>query len=264
METTIQDICEFLESVAPLRLAEDWDNVGLLVGDRRRTVQRVMTCLTATRDSVAEAVERRADLIVTHHPLPFQPLQRITTDSLAGEMLLRLAEHRIGVYSPHTAFDTAQAGINQCLAEGLGLVDIAPLVPGAESRCEPGAGRWGALSAPETLSAFTRRVKEFLSVPGLHMLGDPHRTVRRVAVACGSAGHFWEAARRAGCELLITGEMRFHKCLEAQASDLALLLPGHFASERFAVERLGQLLGAQFAPLEVWASQRERDPLVWV
>jgi dinuclear metal center YbgI/SA1388 family protein len=264
MSITIQGICDFLDSVAPARLAEEWDNVGLLVGDRERPVERVMTCLTTTPGTVGEAIEGRADLIVTHHPLPFQPLKRITTDSLPGRMLLRLAEQRIGVYSPHTAFDSASAGINQRLAEGLELTEIVPLVRWVDDPLQLGAGRRGVLRAPRRLAQVAERVKEFLGVPGLHMVGHPASEMRSIAVACGSAGHLLEAAREAGCDLLVTGEMRFHKCLEAQASDLAVLLPGHFASERFAVELLANMLRQQFAPLEVWASQHETDPLVWV
>ena len=124
---TIQHFCQFLESFAPRRLSEDWDNVGLLVGDRNRSASTVMTCLTVTPESVEEAVQQSADLIVTHHPLPFRPLKRITADNVTGQMLLTLMENQIAVYSPHTSFDSANQGINQRLAEGLGIVDAKPL-----------------------------------------------------------------------------------------------------------------------------------------
>jgi dinuclear metal center YbgI/SA1388 family protein len=179
-------------------------------------------------------------------------------------MLLELARHRIGVYSSHTAFDSAQSGINQRLAEGLGLADIVPLIPFADDLVPLGAGRRGVFPDPETLARVAERVKRLLSVRGLHMAGDASREIRSVAVACGSAGHFLEAASRAGCDLLVTGETTFHRCLEAKASNVALLLPGHFASERFAVETLAEMLHKEFAALEAWASQHEHDPVVWV
>jgi putative NIF3 family GTP cyclohydrolase 1 type 2 len=114
------------------------------------------------------------------------------------------------------------------------------------------------------LAQVAERVKQFLSVRGLQMAGDATREIRTVAVACGSAGHFLEAASQAGCDLLVTGETTFHRCLEAKASNVALLLPGHFASERFAVEMLAEMLREEFAELEVWPSQHEHDPVVWV
>src|SRR5918996_3072879 len=112
---TLADLCDFLDAFPPPRLAADWDNVGLLVGDRLQTVSRVMTCLTVTPAVAAEAIRERVDLVVTHHPLPFQPLKRLTTDDPTGRLLLDLIRAGIAIHSPHTAFDSAAAGINQQL-----------------------------------------------------------------------------------------------------------------------------------------------------
>jgi dinuclear metal center YbgI/SA1388 family protein len=262
---TLEQIVAALDQYAPRRLAEEWDNVGLLVGDRKKPAAKVMTCLTVTPASAAEAVERGADLIVTHHPLPFRPLRRLTTDSPEGRMLLELIAAGVAVYSAHTAFDSAADGINQKLAAGLGLTDIAPLLPDEASTPERpvGGGRYGRPAEPTTLGAFAERVKTFLHIDGLHRVGDPDQAVTRVAVACGSGGEFLAAALRAGCDCLVTGEARFHACLEAESHRLGLLLPGHYASERFAMEHWAAWLGEQFPDLEVWPSRRESDPLCW-
>ena len=260
--TMLQAICEALDEFAPRRLAEEWDNVGLLVGDPQAGVQRVMTCLTVTPASAAEAVADGADLIVTHHPLPFRALKRLTTDNTPGRLLLQLIRAGIAVFSPHTAFDSAAAGINQQLAEGLGLRNIAPLV--AKDEVPPlGAGRFGELPPETPLAELASRLKAFLKLSGLHVVGNAQQPCRRVAVACGAAGEFLEPARGAGCDTLVTGETTFHTCLEAEAREIALLLPGHFASERFAVETLAVTLARQFPELTVWASRQERDPLWW-
>ncbi len=124
---TIADLCAFLEAFAPPRLAVDWDNVGLLLGDKSAACLRVMTCLTVTPESAAEAIDRQASLIVTHHPIIFRPVQRLTSDTVEGAMLWRLARAGVAVYSPHTAFDNATLGINVRLAELLGLQDVRPL-----------------------------------------------------------------------------------------------------------------------------------------
>jgi dinuclear metal center YbgI/SA1388 family protein len=260
---TVQDVCDFLNDFAPPRLAEEWDNVGLLVGDPGQAVQRLMTCLTITPASADEAVRERAELVVTHHPLPFRPLKRLTTDSVPGRLLLQLIRAGIAVHSPHTAFDSAAAGINQRLAEGLGLIDIRPLLAVQGDPQGLGAGRYGRLPQATTLATMAERLKQFLSLGGLHAVGSAQRQIERVAVACGSAGQFLEPARNAGCDLLVTGETNFHTCLEAEATGVALLLPGHYASERFAVERLAEVLAQQFAGLTIWASHDEADPLRW-
>jgi dinuclear metal center YbgI/SA1388 family protein len=260
----LREICEFLEAFAPLQLAEDWDNVGLLVGDAQQPIERVMTCLTVTPASVAEAVDQRADLIVTHHPLPFRPLKRLTTQQTPSRMLLQLIRASVAVYSPHTAFDSAADGINQQLAAGLGLTDVKPLVAFGDSMPGWGSGRHGHLTRPVRLSELVLALKRFLAIDGLHVVGDLNRTVQHPAVACGAAGEFLAPAADAGCDVLVTGETAFHTCLEAEARDVALLLPGHFASERFALEKLAERLAHQFPTLTVWASRKEQDPLRWV
>ena len=257
---TVAAIAAFLEQVAPFRLAEEWDNVGLLVGHRSQDVKKLMTCLTVTPQSAAEAIEAGADLIVTHHPMPFVATKRLTDDTTVGRLLLDLIAARVAVYSPHTAFDSASQGVNQRLAAGLGLRGIAPLLPQTEGQ---GAGRWGSLEEPLTLGQLADRLKRFLSIDRLQMVGDPERPVRTVAVGCGAADELLEAARTNGCDAMVLGEARFHTCLEAQAVGIGLLMPGHFASERFAVECLADVLARQFPEIEVWASRRESDSVRW-
>lgn len=251
-------VCEFLNTFAPPALAADWDNVGLLVGDRRQAVSRVIVCLTVTPSVAAEAIRARADLVVTHHPLPFRPLKRLTTDEPAGRLLLDLIRAGVAIYSPHTAFDSAAAGINQQLAEGLGLIDIQPLVPLEEL----GTGRVGRLPQALTLGQVVSWTKQFLRIATVSVVGDLVRPIERVAIACGSAGELLDAAIAARCDLFLTGEARLHTCYDAEARGIALVLAGHYASERLGVERLAEVLAAQFPALTVWASREERDPVV--
>lgn len=262
---TIGDAVNCLEQFAPV-LAEAWDNVGLLVGGPDWPAERVMTCLTITPASVAEAIEQRAELIVTHHPLPFHPMRAITTETTAGRILLDLIAARIGVYSPHTAFDSAQAGINQHLAIGLGLQQIEPLVPATDSASsEVGGGRFGLVGEPLTLLELTERLRTFLDIskdPGtIRIVGNNDQEVTRTAIACGSGGSFLKTALDKQCDCLVTGEIGFHSCLEAEARGIGLILTGHFASERFALLSLADYLNEQLSGVNVWASRSERDPV---
>lgn len=259
--TTVGDVVACMEQFAPLTLAEQWDNVGLLVGDRSWPVNRLVTCLTITPAVVAEAVESGANLIVTHHPLPFRALKKITSDSTAGRLLLNLILGKIAVYSPHTAFDSARAGINQYLAIGLGLQDITPIVPAADVDAEVGSGRFGSLGEEVPLEEMANRLKNFLGIQSVRVVGSKGQLITRVAIACGSGGTFLDAAGRLGCDCLITGETSFHTCLEAESRGVGLILPGHFASERFALLTLADYLADLLADVEVWASRSERDPL---
>ncbi len=261
---TIADIATFLETFAPRRLAADWDNVGLLAGDPQQPVTKIMTCLTITAASAAEAIRAQAELIVTHHPLPFHALKRLTTEQTPGRLLWQLARANVAIYSPHTAFDSAAAGINQQLAAGLGLQQIQPLVPAKDDADGLGSGRFGELPKPLPLRELVGRLRKFLGIAGLQVVGQDDAQVQRIAIACGSAGSYLAAAATAGCQTLVTGETQFHTCLEAEALGMSLLLPGHYASERFACEKLADVLRGPFPQLRIWASQDEADPLRWV
>ncbi|OYP36045.1 Nif3-like dinuclear metal center hexameric protein [Rhodopirellula sp. MGV] len=260
MSTSLQDVCQHLALIAPLALAESWDNVGLLVGDRASAVQNVMTCLTVTPSVVTEAVESNVDLVVTHHPVPFRPLSKITTDSLTGEMLWRLIRSGVAVYSAHTAFDSAGDGINQSWAKLLHLTSVGPIID-PEPGHELGAGRVGVLPAPTVAREVIERCVSHVNAVGPRYVGPIDRTVSRVGFACGSGGSFVAKAHRRRCELLITGEATFHQCLEAESFGMTLALIGHYYSERFAMERLATQLGAHFPELNVWASRNETNPV---
>jgi dinuclear metal center YbgI/SA1388 family protein len=361
---TVADLVAHLEALAPAALAADWDNVGLLLGQRALPVQRVMTCLTVTPETVNEACDDDAGLLVSHHPILFRGTKRLTADTAEGGMLLQLAAAGTAVYSPHTAWDNARGGINDLLCRKLGLRSVAPLrrragprqckvvvfVPendlgkvsdalfaagaghiGQYSECsfrlagtgtffgsdasnptvgqkgrreevgewrlealcpegkvdtavaalrrahsyeEPaydvyplrpapgeGEGRVGDLETETPLGVVARSLKNQLGAGRVDVVGDVGRAVRRVAVVCGAGGDFVGDAGRAGADVLLTGEARFHDQLAAQAAGLSLLLPGHYASERLGSEELARLLQEKWPELHVWASRREADPV---
>lgn len=264
---SVADVVDVLKTIAPPELAEEWDNVGLLVGDDRIEVNAVMTCLTLTPDVAREAVQRGAGLVVSHHPILFRPVQRLTGDTAEGRMLLDLISAGVTVFSPHTSYDSAGEGINQQLAERLELNDINVLRPqtsaDADDQQPMGAGRFGDLPAETTLGEFNRLVKQRLGIDHLQYVGEDAATIGRVGIACGSAAEFMTDAMRHNCHALLTGEARFHACLEARASSIALILVGHYASERPAMEHLANLLAERFPKLTVWASDTESDPVRW-
>ncbi len=264
MTETVHGISDFLDQFAPLTTAETWDNVGLLLGNGSRTVDTIMTCLTLTPDVATEAIEKNVGLIVTHHPILFRAVQRLTTETSEGQMLLQLAENCISVYSPHTAFDSAACGINQQWCDLLKLQCLRSLRPFGEEDSPQevaGAGRYGDLPDSVSLGQLMQQVKSICSVKHLQYVGDLNANIRRVGVACGAAAEFMREAALLDCDVLITGEARFHACLEAQEKQIALIIVGHYASERFACERLAVILQTQFPDLNAQASQIEHDPV---
>jgi dinuclear metal center YbgI/SA1388 family protein len=272
---TIADAVATLEQVAPLALAEEWDNVGLLVGDPADRLDRLMTCLTVTPRVLDEARREGANLVVAHHPLPFRPLERVSTDRVEGRLVWGLARAGIALYSAHTAYDSAAGGINDQLAAGIGLTGLAPLVPAAAPVAAGlGAGRVGTPPAGTTVGSLVERCGDFLAGPrGQRPLvrwgrvtppdgGAPRdRLLAKVAVACGSAASMVAAAAAAGCDAFVTGEATLHDCLRAEALGISIVLVGHHASERFAMETLADRLAAGHPGLAAWASRDECEPL---
>ncbi len=265
--TTVRELAQWMEIIAPRRLSEDWDNTGLLLGDFQRDVRRLMTCLTLTPESVDEAVSERAEMVISHHPLPFRPMKSLTTADTGGRLLWELASRGISVYSPHTSWDSASSGINAQLAELVGLHNPMPLLPekaphhsSEDETPVIGGGRFGDLASPLELESFAKLVAS--QVPNCRLRGvDCRRVLRRVGIACGSGGSLLSLAVMQGCDVFLTGEATFHQCLEAKAAGVSMLLIGHFASEKFAMNRLAELCKQQFPALEVWGSRAEQDPV---
>jgi dinuclear metal center YbgI/SA1388 family protein len=257
---TVNDLCEVLKQLAPLQLAESWDNVGLLLGRSGTLVRNVMTCLTLTEPVASEAIQRDVQLIVTHHPILFRGAKRLTDATSEGRMLLELIAAGIAVYSAHTAFDSAAEGINHGLAESLGLHSIRPLRP-ADSDPAVGAARFGELRHPIARDAFLSQVATLVSAASLEYSWNGPNAATRVAVACGSAAEFLADAAQAGCDTFVTGEARFHAVLEAQALGINLVMTGHYCSERPAVVTLATTIQTAFPGLRAFVSDTDRNPL---
>ena len=279
----LSSVIGFLERFAPNRLAEEWDNVGLLLGDRTSDCRAVMTCLTITPNVVEEAIDRSVDLIVAHHPLPFRPLKKITTDSVVGSMVLKMAKSNIAIYSPHTAFDSTAQGVNQSIAEKLGLSEVVPIKeidngfarPEVEKEANAsnedaaapevfGVGRIGKFDSPASCQEICGTLKKLFDLKLVKFCGELEAKVHKVGIACGSAGQFLNDAKRMGCDAFITGETNFHTCLESIANRIPMFLLGHYGSERFAVEMLADVLSGEFPELSIWPSQSETDPVQYI
>ncbi|MBL8851200.1 MAG: Nif3-like dinuclear metal center hexameric protein [Planctomycetaceae bacterium] len=264
MSLTASTIVDTLRSLAPPELAEPWDNVGLLLGDASQPVERVLTCLTLSSDVADEAVDCGAQLIVSHHPVLFRAVKSLTTATAEGRTLLKLLAAGIAVYSPHTAYDSSTDGINAQLAAAFGLMGVTPLRPATlPNLVTAGGGRVGTLPRPLPLADFLQHIKSTLKIDRLQYATESAATISRVAVACGSAAEFISDAVRAGCQALVTGEARFHACLEARDAGLVLVLAGHYATERPGVEQLARMLVTAHPGLSAQASARESDPVLW-
>ncbi|MEG1755741.1 MAG: Nif3-like dinuclear metal center hexameric protein [Clostridia bacterium] len=211
-----------VEQVAPLELAETWDNPGLLVGTDRKQVHSVLVALDCTTAVAQEACERDCDLILTHHPLFFQPIRRLLPNDPAVAAAFVLIKNRIGLYAAHTNLDAAQGGVNDVLASLFGLMDILPF--------GGGMGRIGTLQKAVKLVEFREDVNRILGARA-RFCGDPETVVARVAMIGGAGGSAYLEASMAGADVLLTGELKHHEALAANQIMLAVIDAGHYETE---------------------------------
>ena len=256
----LQELLSIFEQHVPPRLAAEWDNVGLLVGRQQATIHRVMTTLDITTDTLQEAIDRRADLIVTHHPLPFKSLSRITDESHSGALLCTVMQHQINVYSPHSAWDSAIGGINDQLAAAMKLQDVRPLI--ALGNADEGVGRYGKLKTSVSIADIFAAIEAVTGAIQARSNQESSDKIQTIGICCGSGGSMLGNAIDKGCDALLTGEATYHQCLEANANGVALIMIGHHASESFAMRVLAERMADWFSDLEIWSANSDVNVLV--
>jgi dinuclear metal center YbgI/SA1388 family protein len=259
---TVADAVAALEAAYPPELAQDWDAVGLTVGDPDAAVRRVLVAVDPLPAVLDEAVATGVDLLVTHHPLLLRGVHAVATTAPKGSAVHRLIRHGIALFSAHTNADAADPGVSDALAAALGVTPERPLSPQGDGAV--GIGRIGTLPEPETLAAFTRRVADALPATawGVRAAGDPQRTVRRVAVSGGAGDSMLHLARAAGVDVYVTADLRHHPATDhlAEAGAPALVDVAHWASEHPWCPQAAAVLTALDPALEVVVSTARTDP----
>ncbi len=249
--STVREILDFCLSMAPKEYKEDWDNVGLLCGSMDAEVERVLVALDITPAVAQEAKNMGASLIVSHHPLLFS-VKSLSDETPEGRLLLFLAANHIAVISLHTNLDSAPGGVNDCLAQRLGLQGIRTLDGADHGLCRIGE------TDPQSIAAFACFVKERLGAGGVRF-ADGGKTVRCVAVGGGACMDFLPNAIAAGCDTFVTGDVKYHQFQRAQALGINLIDAGHFPTEDPVCEAVCALLSARFPALPVKKSEIHGD-----
>lgn len=262
--TTVQDIFKGLDRRAPFAIQESWDNSGFLVGDPQAPVERVLVALDITDRVIQEAEALGAQLIVSHHPLIFQPVKRMTLEpgDLVGRKLWHLARQGCAAICCHTNLDGAEGGVNSVLAQTLGLTQIGQLAQeGEDCQGRPyGIGRVGTLPEPMALEDFLARVQKALGPNSLRYTSGG-KPVRQVAVGGGACGSLLLDAWKAGCDTFVTADLKYNHFLDARELGLTVIDAGHFPTEQVAVPVLAQWLEKDFPELEVTVSAVHQEIL---
>lgn len=267
-ELTVGEICEWMDAAYPPQLQEDWDRVGLICGDRKDRVTRIMLAVDPVEPVVEEALDWGAEMVITHHPLFLRGTSFVSTDTSKGRVVHRLIRGGAALFNAHTNADSAAGGVAEALAvaSGLNPESWQPLEPAAADE-NLGIGRFGPVQ-PTTVGELAQRLASLIpdSPAGLLVAGDPQRPVKTVAVSGGSGQSLLESARRARADAFVTADLRHHPALDFLEMDgaPALIVPSHWASEWLWLPQLETELNLWAAeigkPLETKISEVISEP----
>lgn len=255
---TVKDILDYINTISPLSTAESFDNVGLLAGNPTEKVTGICTCLDITNDIIAEAVEKNANLIVSHHPVIFDPLKSV----LADTPVYNLIKNGISAICVHTNFDMSEGGVNDALLELLGFESSDVL---QEERSNGlGFGAVCDLDFAFTAKSLAEHCKNALYLESVKYSSGSKNEIRRVAVCSGSGGCFIDAAIEKGCDAFITGDIKHNLWIEAQNKGFVLIDAGHYGTEKCVSHRLAALLSRSFGEVPVFSAETEKEPCDYV
>ncbi len=258
----LNEIIAVLQKAAPEDYAQDWDNVGLLVGDRKQDIRKIFIALDADEAAIAQAKAVGAQLLLTHHPLIFSPLKKVNCDHFISARVVELLRSQISYYAMHTNFDAAKMG--ELAAERIGLHVEAPLADVfIREEKEYGIGVVGNLKEPETLGGLCAVVKEGFGLDTVKLFRAETEKITRVAICPGSGKSTIGDAVAAGAQVLITGDIDHHSGLDAASQGLSIIDAGHYGIEHIFIGYMERYLNEHLEGVEICAQER-RDPFLVV
>lgn len=268
MKPTVQDILNIIETIAPAKLAEPWDNIGLMIGSPAEKVHAILIGLDPTTALLDEAEALAADLLITHHPVILHPLTSIDPGRPDGKFIDQALRRRINVISSHTNLDSAPHGISQILARRLGLTETVPLARHENGEINCGLGCIGTYPDPVSVPEFIRRLKAACNPPWLLGAGPQPEKISRAAVCGGSCSELAANALLAGAQVFVTAEVKHHIARLAEQTGLWIIDAGHFATENSALQDFAARLKAEaverFGPVNIEVSAGQTAPLTLV
>ncbi len=252
----IDDFIKEIESIAPLELKEPWDNSGIQIRTGNNEISKVLVALEINERVIDEAIGCNADMILTHHPLIFDGIQKIDDNNIIGSHIIKLIRRGISVYSSHTPFDKCIGGNNDYLGMMLGIEDIGPLPADESCIC-----RMGTLPRPMTCQEFANHASFALGIEKqfFNFAGDADETVSKIGWCTGAGAEYLDIAVNAGCDLFVTGDVKYHTAQHARDLGMNILDCGHFGTEYIFAKNMASRLN-KFYNLDIICSRVNINP----
>lgn len=236
----LKELINIIEKNYPLNLAYSWDNPGLILGDSKREIKKAFISLDVTSEVIEEAIKTNSDCIISHHPFIFSGLKQINSSSLQGSLILKCAENKIALYSAHTNMDTAPEGINKKLSDMFSLKNSEIIEKNDEIE-NAGLGRIGNINEI-SLNLFLDKVKSTLKTPFVRYSGNKNQIIKRVAIGSGSCSELIPKAISMGADTIITGDLKYHTCLDYAGDHFSIIDAGHFPTEQIIKDMFYEIL----------------------
>ena len=254
----VNNIIKEMELLAPTYLKEDFDNVGLMVGDKNKEVKKVLLALDCTLKVIEEAKKENVELIITHHPLIFKRPSSITTDTLQGKKIIELIKNDISLYSSHTNLDSVENGLNDTIVSILGF-DNSKILEKNKRDDKAGLGRIVSLNESIQLEDLISKIKKSLNINNLRVVKGKDK-VNKIAIINGSGQDFIGKAVALGADCIITGDTTYHFASDYKEMEISILDVGHFASEQITFFNVMENLKEKFKDVEFITYTVEEDP----
>lgn len=258
------DISNKIEKMAPIFLKENYDNVGIMVGDPDQDVKRVLLALDCTNEVIEESIENKCDMIIAHHPLLFRRPKSIIKGELLGDKVFKLIKKDITLYACHTNLDSARNGINKTIVDMLGFESDEIIEPHDKNQYKDcGIGRIIRLNETISLDDLIHRVKINLNISNLRVAKGKEQ-IKTIAVINGSGQDFFSAAQRLGADCIITGDTTYHFVSDYKEMGVSIIDAGHFGTEFTVFLKTLEFLKEEFKDVEFIHSKKSKDPYEFV
>ena len=255
----LDKIAEFLNTFAPNCLAEDYDNVGLLIGNRDKEINKVLITLDVDETVVGDAVDKCCELVISHHPLIFKPLKRVVSDDATSRAVIELIKNDISLISVHTNFDGVKSGLCDLFLDKIADTKDRCAIEGDS---ENGSGRIAQLKQTTKLCEILKRVKDEFTQDMLRYVGNPDMLIEKIGVCNGGGADFIYSAKEAGCDVFISGDFKYHHARFAYENNMALIEVPHYYEEIMFCQYAKELLEKEFAKnIEICVTDKNID--VW-
>lgn len=258
----IKEVIEALERFAPLPLQESWDNAGLQVGLTEAEVSGALLCLDVTCQIVDEAIKKGCNLIVSHHPLIFRKLARLTGEDYVQQAVMKALLNNIVILSMHTNMDNARGGVNYKMAEKMGLRNVRFMSPKQVDGVECGSGVMGEFEEPVAADDFIIMLKKTFGVECVQANQLLRRPIRMVAMCGGSGSFLLDEAVAAGADAFLTGEMHYHEFF-GREQQIQIAVIGHYQSEQYTSEIFRDIIERECPGVECFIAETCTNPIMY-